>query len=594
MSPKTFGKEKAKLDVSWWVLPAPSMEAQLAKTRKALGCTESDLFAEIRPGLMTVSVGQANDPMWWWGRRLVVSGSVACTMHAAIWQLIQMEGKEWWTSASRALCNQLAKLLGIKEGVAYTQVDPDAPLVAALDLAGDSTWACGPELLPPSWVPGNAIPVDCGIARLAEEAGGSSTVSTLSPTKRKNKYKWEPNEGTIEALFINLPMHGQRHPGKNDLNRPITLKLKALRAFATSVSELPGDESAGHAYRQAVCWTMSTQSLKLVLSAAGNQDVALHKLTGIGLLADGVLAMRPDSASTPIQPTPLTMKLIAASGLPKLSQKRKKRGHASAGHQSEEAVQDELVSGSVAGVQIMDVRNPGLVKSVHHPSMAVSLDGVCYLLASDPLAAGRCEYRGLCLVEQKSAHAIASVAVQERIQLDEGFFKIVDLTELDQAALDTFHRAVVDWKHSSQMVHGCGVTKLTTALYTLAPGVDGIVSAIRLFLFPAGIIEEYNAVFHSYILNTMPWFLPSNAAPSMECIERALGLKVGGDSGRGTLPKKLGTKQAVLRMALDARGIARLTNELHAAGKPPPIRCLRIIGGNAAAWNWIKGSECSA
>jgi hypothetical protein len=198
------------------------------------------------------------------------------------------------------------------------------------------------------------------------------------------------------------------------------------------------------------------------------------------------------------------------------------------------------------------------------------------------------------LVEHKSAQAITSVTVQERIESNEGFFRIVDLTEREQVALDAFHRAVVDWKHASQMVHGCGVTKLHAALYTLTPGVDGIVSAIRLFLFPEGIIEQYNTVIHSYIVNTMPWYLPSNPAPSMESIERALGIEVGSsDSGRGTLPKKLGTKQAVLRMVLDARAIARLTNDLHAAGKPPPIRCLRIIGGNAAAWNWIKGSECS-
>jgi hypothetical protein len=286
------------------------------------------------------------------------------------------------------------------------------------------------------------------------------------------------------------------------------------------------------------------------------------------------------------------MKLIAASGLPRLSQARKKKGYSSAGHESEEAVEEQLVGSAPPGLLILDIRNPGLVKSVHHPTMAASPDGVAALSANDPRHDPPLEWSGLSLIEHKSAQAVASVVTQERIAEEHGFFRVVDLRLLEQAALEAFHLAVVDWKHSSQMVHGCGVMKLTAALYTLAPGIGGIVNALRLFLFPDDIIQQYNSVFHSYILNTMPWYLPTNKAPSMNDIEKALGVKVGvGDDGRGTIPKKLGSTEAVLRMALDARGVARLTNRLHATGKPPPIRCDRIIGGCAAAWNWVKGSE---
>jgi hypothetical protein len=77
------------------------------------------------------------------------------------------------------------------------------------------------------------------------------------------------------------------------------------------------------------------------------------------------------------------MELIAVSGLPKLSQARAKRGHSSAGHQSEEAVRGTLVGGGLVGLQVLDIRNPGIFKSVDHPTMwCLSIRSPCPLRGS--------------------------------------------------------------------------------------------------------------------------------------------------------------------------------------------------------------------
>jgi hypothetical protein len=146
LSPNTFAKEKGMLDESWWQKPGPELEALLEKSRSSHQHLAGDLFREARPHLITMSVGQAGDPVWWYARRLTVSGSVACTLHAAIAQLIALNAT-WWTPDCKELCRQTQVLLRI-DGSVLAQVDPDAPPVAVLDLSASSTWSVGVDLLP--------------------------------------------------------------------------------------------------------------------------------------------------------------------------------------------------------------------------------------------------------------------------------------------------------------------------------------------------------------------------------------------------------------------------------------------------------------
>jgi hypothetical protein len=262
MAKRTYDLELKKYDSSFWALPAPEERKQFASNQAAHGVNR-DLFAECRQYVVTLSIGQANDPVWWWARRCAVSGAVAAVFTGSLWELTALRA-DWWTGESSEYCECLAALLNIEKGKAYSQVDPEADPAPLLDLTSQTAWRCSARLLPASWSPGDNIPAECGLRTLAESAE-------------------ELDEEEVGRLYESIPLQPHRHAGKNDLQRDLKVKLKVLQAFASSVCELEPDasssmsepsvvgvgESPVSCYRAAVCKTMSTNTLKKVLLAMG-------------------------------------------------------------------------------------------------------------------------------------------------------------------------------------------------------------------------------------------------------------------------------------------------------------------------------------
>jgi hypothetical protein len=357
------------------------------------------------------------------------------------------------------------------------------------------------------------VPASCGVQKLAEKmapGGGSQSASGSSPGKRRKRWVWEPGEDDTRGLYQALPFPDYRHPGRNDQGKAPHEMLATLRAFATAVvavadeSDVDADRVA--AYRTAAAKTGSKESLKLLLTAAGvKKGHALYKESSAAALAKAV-SSNTFEVGPPPQPRPLTQNILAATGLPKLTEKRRGKGFASAGHESEVAVERALADDGVAdgaGVKltILDIRNPGIVKDKDHPTMSTSLDELVYLDAKDAVTS----YEGLAVMEQKSAQSVATAGVFESIGDAHECFSIVDLREWGEAAIGAFHAALADWKHGSQIVHACGVFKVAAALYTLATGVNGDVCAVFLFLFNESFVLRYSTTFHTYVVQTMPW-----------------------------------------------------------------------------------------
>jgi hypothetical protein len=275
MAKRTYDIELGKYDSSFWALPALEERAQFASNQAARDVS-GDLFAECRQNVVTLSIGQANDPVWWWARRCAVSGAVAAVFTGSLWELTSLH-TDWWTNESREYCECLAALLNIEKGKAYSQVDPEADPAPLLDLTSEAAWRCGPRLLPGTWLPGNDVPPDCGLRTLVECTE-------------------EMDEEEIGQLYQSLPLQPFRHAGKNDLQRDPKVKLKILTGFASCVCELEPDtnlsdteadgvESAASLYRAAACKTMSPNTLKNVLLAMGfPRNHALASSTSIRVL----------------------------------------------------------------------------------------------------------------------------------------------------------------------------------------------------------------------------------------------------------------------------------------------------------------------